>query len=197
MNWYALQVISGAEVDVVQLMDKYGCQTILPHVPIFLKQQGKVSVINRPLLPGYVFALSNPETLSRIKENERLKYWQRKIIRICGNGTSPVPLDDSEIYFFRMCSNHMWPLEIRSLGYGNSGYEYEILNPPPWADMIHVRWYDSDRFKANIILRDGDQFKDRSFNIAAINTYYTGSLREQLFQRLSASYHGQFEVASS
>lgn len=194
MEWYALQVMSGAEADVAQSMARYGLESILPFVPIFLKHgsrnglPGKLNLIKRPMIPGYLFVKADLLVLYKIQQMERLKLQQKKIIRICGNGASPVSLEDNEISFFRMCQESMWPLRLRG---GTDSYE--VFAPPPWMHEGYIRWYDADKFKANVIIFTGAILQERSFNIAAYHKHYSGGYQGQL-QELSELCHGQFET---
>lgn len=194
MEWYALQVMSGAEADVAQNIQQFGFDTILPVVPVFLKHGSrnglpcKLTLVKRPMIPGYLFVKADLLELYKIQQIERLKLQQKKIIRICGNGACPVPLDNDEISFFRMCQESMWPLRL----WGGSN-SYTVFDPPPWMHEGYIRWYDSDKFKANVIVFTGALLQKRSFNIAAYHKRYSGGYKGQL-QELSELCHGQFET---
>lgn len=207
MEWYVLQVMTGCEADVAQQMEQNGYKVILPYVPIFLKQGwargGNLVLIKRPMLPGYVLVKADLSDLYRIMQIHRLKRLQKKIVRICGNGSSPVSLDKNEIFFFRACQKFMRPLQLvpNQCFQGAVNREtFQIVNAPPWAKNIYIKWYDQDRFKAKVAILSGSMFRERLFNVAAYNLHYNGAFADQLMnlytQSLNESSHGQFEAES-
>lgn len=186
MEWYALQVITGKEAEVAQEIKQLAHETrqyefdiILPYVPIFLKRSAKLSIMKRPMLPGYVLVKADLSSLYLLMQKERLRL-QKKIVRICGSGYSPVPLDEDEISFFRSCSEFMKPLIFEKKRIDRQQHVYTVVNPPPWAVDVEINTYDRQHFQAEASVWCGRQLQKRSFGIAAYPSYYNGFFASQL-----------------
>ena len=56
MDWYAIQVLTGKEAEIITALRDFGAKVLQPQVPIFLKSGGKLRLVQKPLMPGYVLA---------------------------------------------------------------------------------------------------------------------------------------------
>lgn len=186
MDWYAIQLITGKESQVLAALGDFGVETINPFKPLFMKHGGKLTLIHKPLLPGYLIARLQDIDFYRYQRNERV---EKMMIRICGNGYDAVPLTENEISFFKSCCTGLRPLVIKkelSRGY------YSFPDFPSWVKDAYIDWYDEDRFRAKVHISMDGRLTFNSFTIAAWSVDYTGAYLEQL-QDLSNKEHGQFE----
>lgn len=179
IEWYALQVKTGNEAEVAQRVETRGFDTILPYVPIFIKRSEKLSIMKRPMLPGYVLVQADLSSIYLLMQKERLGFPQ-KIVRICGNGYSPIPLDEDEISFFRMCSQSMAPLVFNKEQIDRHHHVYTVVNSPPWMANVEINNYDRKHFQADASIWCGRLLQMRSFGIAAYPSYYDGVFASQL-----------------
>jgi hypothetical protein len=185
MDWYAIQVITGKEAEVIAALKDYGVNVYLPYRPMFLRRSGNIMRVDRLLMPGYVIARLERVDFYRYKRNLRI---EKMMIRLCGNEYDAVPLSNEEISFLNLCCESMTPLvlkkrlvylekSINCLGNG----VYDIVNPPPWAESTYVEWYDKRQFEAKLHIKSNGVLKDHAFKVAAwcVNES-SGTYEEQL-----------------
>jgi hypothetical protein len=184
MAWYALQVLSGEEMQISEKLNGLSIQTILPYNPTILKSASKIRLVYHPLLPGYIIAnLQLPRDYFALNRQELNK----KVIRICGNGHEAVSLTEDEITFFRLCSEFLAaPIKLKR------NFIIELLDHPP-EFRVEVDWYQPDKFKARLRITIPGVFKDHVFTTAAFDDDYRGVYYEQL-QGLQNFRNGQFDL---
>lgn len=173
MDWYAVQVITGKEPEVLPALRDAGVELLEPVAPMFIKRGGEIRLSCRPLIPGYVFAKLDITDFYKYQRSSRL---ERMMIRLCGNGRDPVPLMQQELDFLSLCSGCLQPLCLREICYGI----YDIVNSPPWAKDLYIEYYDSRQFEAKISNQSGNFLRGHSFKIAAYLECYQGKFSEQL-----------------
>lgn len=186
MDWYAIQVLTGKEQQVIDALKDYGTQVMQPQVPLFLKNGGKLRLVQKPLMPGYVFASLEITDFYKYKRTDRI---EKMMIRLCGNGYEVVEISESELQFLKLCNLGMRPLILDRFG--------EILiatNPPPWASYARIEGYAGDKFKAKFTVNINGNLKNHSFTIAAFLLKYKGIYKEQL-QDLLGDGFGKFDAA--
>ena len=89
-QWFAAQVWAGREQLSARHLSVRGYEIFLP---CYLEQHrwsDRVKTIERPLFPGYVFCRVAGEVLGRIITSPG-------VIRIVGDGTRPLPVDEAEM----------------------------------------------------------------------------------------------------
>lgn len=188
MDWYAIQVITGKEPQVISALKDFGIEVLLPYRPMFLRHSSNIMRVDRPLMPGYVIARLEVTDFYLYQRNQRV---EKMMIRICGNGYDAVPLNEEEITFFKYCCDRMMPLKIKKRIENEVLTGYNIVNSPPWVKNIKVDWYDIDKFKAQICISTSGVIKDHAFTIASYDINDYGSYAEQL-QGLSQEGFGKF-----
>lgn len=188
MDWYAIQVITGKEPEVLPVLRDEGVEILEPVAPMFLKRGGEIRLSHRPLIPGYVFVKLDITDFYKYQRSSRL---ERMMIRLCGNGRDPVPLTKHELDFLTLCSGCLQPLCIREHDRG----VYEILNSPPWIQALNIEWFDRRQFEAKISNQSGSFLRGHSFKIAAYLECYQGKFSEQL-KDLQGSDFDRFNEAA-
>jgi hypothetical protein len=172
MDWYAIQVLTGKEAPVVADLKDHG-REVMHQRPLFYRRGGRFKVVQKPLMPGYVFASLKVEDFYIEKRDLRV---EGMMIRLCGNDYEAVRLSREETEFVRQCNRGMWPLELDNL------YDtyFQIVNPPSWAVHARIDWYAGDKFKAKFTANIKGGLKDHSFTVAAFTSRYRGRYKEQL-----------------
>lgn len=188
MDWYAVQVITGKEPEVLPALRDAGVELLEPVAPMFIKRGGEIRLSYRPLIPGYIFVKLNITDFYKYQRSSRL---ERMMIRLCGNGRDPVPLTQQELDFLSLCSGRLQPLCIRELDRG----VYEITNSPPWIQALNIEWFDRRQFEAKISNQSGSFLRGHSFKIAAYLECYQGKFSDQL-KDLQGSDFDRFNGAS-
>lgn len=183
MEWYAIEIISGKERQVISALNDWGAETLNPQRPVILKSHEKLRVVYKPLMPGYIIAKLQVTDFYKYKRDLRV---EGMMIRICGLAYESIPLNQIEIEFFRRMHYKASLLLISKVKYyyigdwHNAPKGYEILNTPPWADRARIEWYDSDRFKVRLKVKSGGNLKDHIFTTAAFDIDYSGKYQGQL-----------------
>jgi hypothetical protein len=172
MDWYAIQVMTGKEPEVIAALKDHGKEVLQPQRPLFYRRGGNFRIVQNPLFPGYVFV--RLEVTDFYKEKRDLRV-EGMMIRLCGNWYESVELSESELQFLRLSILGMQPLMLDKFG-----ETIIATNPPPWALHARVDWYAGDKFKAKLSLNIKGSLKNHSFTIAAFLSQYKGCYREQL-----------------
>jgi transcription antitermination factor NusG len=90
LRWFALQVRSRWEGSTALLLSGKGYQTLLPTYQTKKRWNGRLTQLNAPLFPGYVFCQF--DALNRLPI-----LVTPGVIAVVGRGRVPVPVDDAEI----------------------------------------------------------------------------------------------------
>jgi hypothetical protein len=175
MDWYAIQVITGKEPEIIPALHDFNVDMILPQRPMIIRREGMLKLANKPLMPGYIIAHLQAEDFYRYQRNQRV---EKMMIRICGNGYDAVPLKEEELDFFRFFCGCIEPLILDGSNAFDEGYV--IQNPPPWDAKAEVIKYDDHKFEASIKLRSTGFFNNHEIKIAAYHKRYSGLFSEQL-----------------
>jgi hypothetical protein len=173
MDWYAIQILTGKETEVLSALLAYKRDTITPQLPVFIKRGEKLSLEYRPLMPGYVIAKLEITDFYIYKRGQRA---EKMMIRLCGNEYEAVPLESEELCFVSLFYEKVPPVALKLLPDG----QYEAIDHPPWMQNIHVRWYDPNKFKAKMSFSTDGSVRERLFSIAAFNPSYLGKYHQQL-----------------
>jgi len=89
-QWFALQVRTRWEGSTAVLLSGKGYEALLPTYKTKKRWNGRLSEIDAPLFPGYVFC--------RFDALKRLPVLVTPgVISVVGRGRIPLPVDDSEI----------------------------------------------------------------------------------------------------
>jgi transcription antitermination factor NusG len=94
MDWYAIQVMTGKETQVVADLKDHGKEVMQPKRPLFYRRGGNLRIVQNPLFPGYVFA--RLEVTDFYKEKRDLRV-EGMMIRLCVNNYEAVELSSDEI----------------------------------------------------------------------------------------------------
>lgn len=178
MNWYAIQVKTGKENEVSTALKDFGLSVIEPYTSIFFKRGGNISLVKKPLMPGYVIASFEYTDFYIYKQRLRI---ERMMQRLCGNGFDPVPLNDEDLEFIKRCSYNMEPLILKKRE-SKPGIKnlYDIINSPPWAQYAYIEFFDISKFSVKLHITTNGAMKDHAFRIAAYSIDYTGQYAQQL-----------------
>jgi hypothetical protein len=189
MNWYAIQLQTGKESEVAADLKDCGREVLQPQKPLIYKSGGKLKLVQKPLIPGYIFARLEITDFYIYKRDLRIEHM---MIRLCGNGYEAVSITESELEFIRLCSLEMKPLLLDLI---NDKY-FNIVNPPPWAEKARINWYAGDKFKANLSVNMKGHLETHSFTIAAFTSRYNGRYRMQLQDLLEDGFAERDEHTS-
>jgi transcription antitermination factor NusG len=89
-SWFALQVKPQSEHVVAMHLRHKGYDGFLPLYKSRRKWSDRIKEIEMPLFPGYVFCRTTSDVVGRAVTTPG-------VIRIVGNGRSPIPVEDEEI----------------------------------------------------------------------------------------------------
>ena len=94
-NWYVIYTKPSSEDIAKDHLERENIHVFLPKIrECHYSSKGKEAKI-KPLFPNYLFArMAYPEDYYKV-------IWARGVRRIVGNGTEPIPLDDSVVGFFK------------------------------------------------------------------------------------------------
>lgn len=93
-RWYALQLRTRWENSTATLLSSKGYQTFLPTFKIQKRGRGRVTEVQAPLFPGYLFC--------RFNVFDRLPVLITPgVITVVGNGRIPIPVEDAELESIR------------------------------------------------------------------------------------------------
>ena len=94
-NWYVIYTKPSSEDIAKDHLEREKIHVFLPKIrECHYSSKGKEAKI-KPLFPNYLFArMAYPEDYYKV-------IWARGVRRIVGNGTEPIPLDDSVVGFFK------------------------------------------------------------------------------------------------
>jgi hypothetical protein len=185
MEWYAIQAVSGKEMNLVKMLRYTGAEFLFPRKPMFARHKNSINLQYKPVMPGYIIAKTTVEDFYKKKHD---LCFQGIMIRICGNWYDAVCLSQEDVKFYKACNQTMKPLIVRKeFGALDGSAYYSVLNPPPWAESAFVDWYYIDRFKAKFHFQRGGE-PDRavgeqnysSFTVAAYSVDYQGKYLSQL-----------------
>jgi transcription antitermination factor NusG len=177
MEWYAIQLITGKERQVISALNDWNVETLNPQRPVIFKFHDRLRVEYKPLMPGYIIAKLKVTDFYIYKRNLRI---EKMMIRLCGLEYEAVPLNNSEIGFISRINRKMQPLLIRRNAESKGYYHFNIIDPPSWAESTYIEWYDSDRFKVRLKVKSNGALKDHIFNTAAFDVDYDGKFKTQL-----------------
>ena len=94
-KWYVIYTKPSSEDIAKDHLEREKIHVFLPKIrECHYSSKGKEAKI-KPLFPNYLFArMAYPEDYYKV-------IWARGVRRIVGNGTEPIPLDDSVVGFFK------------------------------------------------------------------------------------------------
>lgn len=165
MNWYAIQVTTGKEAEVIDALKDFGSSVLRPYTSVFFKRSGNISLKQKPLMPGYVIAGFKVTDFYTYKRNQRVEGMMQ---RLCGNGYESVPLNQEEMSFIRLCCSGVEPLILKKQATpAEEKSRYEIINFPPWAQYAFIEFYDIAKFRVKLHIRTTGAMKDHTFSTAA------------------------------
>lgn len=173
MEWYAIQLITGKEQQVISALNDWGVETLNPQRPVIFKSHDRLRVVYKPLMPGYIIAKLKVTDFYIYKRNLRI---EKMMIRLCGLEYEAVPLNNAETEFIGRINRKMQPLLIRR----NTESKFNVIDPPSWTKSTYIEWYDSDRFKVRLKVESNGALKDHIFNTAAFDIDYDGKFKTQL-----------------
>jgi hypothetical protein len=175
MDWYAIQIITGKEPEIIPALCDFGVEMILPQRPMIIRRGRTLKLVYKPLMPGYIIAYLQVEDFYRYQRNQRV---EKMMIRICGNGYDAVPLKEEELDFFGFFCSYIEPLILDGSSAIDEGYV--IQNPPPWGSKGVVIKYDDHKFEASIKLQSTGYFNNHVVKVAAYHKRYCGLFSDQL-----------------
>ena len=120
--WLALRVIARHEKSVQTILNAKGYRTALPLVRcIHKRRSGSDWDSQKPLIPGYVFAVRNPENPFRIVTTPG-------VVQIVSFGKSPGTIPEAEIEALERVAASGLP--VASCGYTRIGEAVELIDGP-------------------------------------------------------------------
>jgi transcription antitermination factor NusG len=125
-HWYALHVRSNFERRVQDALSEFAYENFSPHHAL-KSRFGKGGVLQRPLLPGYVFARLELDDETRRDHIQVLRI--TGVVRVIGFGDQPEPIPDQEIQSLQILLASGAPTEPAPY-VPHSGQEIEIICGP-------------------------------------------------------------------
>jgi transcription antitermination factor NusG len=119
--WLALQVMPRHEKSVDTLLEYRGYNHFLPTHRVRRRWSDRISVVEEPLFPGYVFCRSQSNLMDIIRGSSR-------IICIVAFGGRPHPVPDKEIEALQQIVRGN--REYSALPYLNVGQKVQVISGP-------------------------------------------------------------------
>lgn len=119
--WFALQVVPRHEKSVDKILEYRGYNHFLPTYRVRRRWSDRVSVVEEPLFPGYVFCRSQSNLMEIIRGSPG-------IIRIVAFGGRPHPVPDKEIEALQQIVRGK--REYSAFPYLNVGQKVQVISGP-------------------------------------------------------------------
>ncbi len=119
--WFALQVVPRHEKSVDKMLEYKGYTHFLPTHQVRRRWSDRVSVVEEPLFPGYVFCRSQSNLMEIIRGSFG-------IIRIVAFGGRPHPVPDKEIEALQQIVRGK--REYSAFPYLNVGQKVRVISGP-------------------------------------------------------------------
>jgi transcription antitermination factor NusG len=119
--WFALQVVPRHEKSVDKILEYRGYTHFLPTYRVRRRWSDRVSVVEEPLFPGYVFCRSQSNLMETIRGSPG-------IIRIVTFGGRPHPVPDEEIEALQQIVRGK--REYSAFRYLNVGQKVRVISGP-------------------------------------------------------------------
>ena len=119
--WFALQVVPKHEKSVDKILEYRGCNHFLPTCRVRRRRSDRVSVIEEPLFPGYVFCKSQSKLMEIVRGSPG-------IVRIVTFGGRPHPIPDEEIEALQQIVRGN--REYSAYPYLNVGQKVQVISGP-------------------------------------------------------------------
>jgi transcription antitermination factor NusG len=119
--WFALQVMPRHEKSVDKILEYRGCNHFLPTCRVRRKWSDRVSFVEEPLFPGYVFCKSQSKFMEIVRGSPG-------IIRIVSFGGRPHPVPDKEIEALQQIVRG--GREYSAFPYFSAGQRVQVISGP-------------------------------------------------------------------
>jgi len=144
MSWYALQVLTGREQDVAEMLRRTRIQAIAPEEQVFERRGGEWHTVRKTLLPGYV--LIHVDMTVRLYDNLTHKPYVLALIGSAGDRFAPIP--DDQIQALLPGGDPLWGC---SRGRRGEDGKIEILGGPLHGiDAARIIKIDAHRRRATL-----------------------------------------------
>ena len=120
-SWFALQVVPRHEKSVANILEYRGYKHFLPTCRVSRKWSDRVTSIEQPLFPGYVFCKSQSNLMDVVRGAPG-------IIRIVAFGGKPLPVPDKEIEALQQIVRGK--REYRASPYLGVGKKVQVISGP-------------------------------------------------------------------
>jgi transcription antitermination factor NusG len=119
--WFALQVVPRHEKSVDKILEYRGYSHFLPTCHVRRRWSDRVSIVEEPLFPGYVFCRSQSNLMEIVRGSPG-------IIRIVAFGGRPHPVPDEEIEALQKIVHG--EREYSAFPYLNVGQKVQVISGP-------------------------------------------------------------------
>lgn len=119
--WFALQVVPRHEKSVDKILEYRGCNHFLPTCRVRRRWSDRVSIVEEPLFPGYVFCRSQSNLMEIIRGSAG-------IICVVAFGGRPHPVPDKEIEALQQIVRGN--REYSAFPYLNVGQKVQVISGP-------------------------------------------------------------------